>query len=65
MHQAVEDGIGDHRIGDHFVPMLHVDLAGDDRAAASLPVVEDLQEIAALIRRQMELSVLRQRSLKA
>ena len=53
VHEAVEDAVGDGRIGDHFMPVLDVDLAGHDRRAASLPVVEDLQEIAALIRRQM------------
>ena len=51
--EAVEDGVGDGRVGDHLVPVLDVDLAGDDGRAASVPVVEDLQEIAALIRRQI------------
>ena len=49
VHEAVEDGVGDGRVGDHLVPVLHVDLAGHDRAAAPLPVVEDFQEIAAMI----------------
>jgi len=30
VHEAVEDGVGNGRIGDHIVPMLHIDLAGDD-----------------------------------
>ena len=50
VHEPVEDGVGDRRVGEHLVPVLHVDLAGDDRRAAPLPVVEDLQQIAALIR---------------
>ena len=53
VHEAVEDGVGDGWIGDHLVPMLHIDLAGYDRAAASVPIVEDLQEVAALIGRRV------------
>ncbi len=53
VYVTVEDGVGDGRVGDHFVPVLHIDLIGHDRRAAPLPVVEDLQEIAALVRRQM------------
>jgi hypothetical protein len=30
VHEAVEDGVGDGRIGNHVVPMLHIDLAGED-----------------------------------
>ena len=52
VHEAVEDGVGDGWIGDHRVPMLHIDLACYDRTAASVPIVEDLQEIAALIGRR-------------
>jgi transcriptional regulator with XRE-family HTH domain len=30
VHEPVEDGVGNGWIGDHVVPMLHIDLAGDD-----------------------------------
>ena len=53
VHEAVEDGVGDGWIGDHLVPMLHIDLAGYDRAAASVPILEDLQKVAALIGRRV------------
>lgn len=53
VHEAIEDGVGDGRVGDHLVLVLHVDLTGHDRRATALPVIEYFQEIAALIRRQM------------
>ena len=28
--ETVEDGVGDGRIGDHVMPVLHIDLTGDD-----------------------------------
>ena len=41
VHEAVEDGVGDGWIGDHLVPMLHTDLAGDDgRAREDVAAVE-------------------------
>ena len=30
VHELVEDCVGYGRIGDHIVPVLHIDLAGDD-----------------------------------
>jgi hypothetical protein len=51
--EPVENGVGNRRVGEHFVPVLHVDLAGDDRRTAPLPIVEDLQQIAALVRRDV------------
>lgn len=53
VHQPVENGVGNGRIGDHLVPVLDVHLAGDDRAAASVPIVEDFEQVTALIRRQV------------
>ena len=53
VHEAVEDGVGNGWIGDHLVPMLHIDLAGYDRAPASVPIVEDLEKVAALIGRHI------------
>ena len=31
VHETVEDGIGDCRINDHFVPMIDGELTGHDR----------------------------------
>ena len=30
VHEAIEDGVGNGRIGDHVVPVLDVELAGND-----------------------------------
>jgi hypothetical protein len=30
VYEPVEDGVGNGWIGDHIVPMLHIDLAGED-----------------------------------
>ena len=51
--EPVEDGVGDRRIADRFMPMLDRELAGHDRRTASVAVVDDLQQVAALIRRQV------------
>ena len=34
---------------DHLVPVLHIDLARYDRRTASVPIIEDFQQVAALI----------------
>ena len=49
MHQAVEDGVGECRVADRGMPMLDLQLTGDDRRAGAVPVIEDLQEIAAAL----------------
>ena len=53
VHEAVEDGVGDGRVGDHLVPVFDVDLTGHDGAAAALPIVEDLEQVATLVRRDV------------
>jgi hypothetical protein len=50
MYEPVEDRVGNGRVSHHFVPVLYIDLTGQDRAAAPLSVIEDLQEVAALFR---------------
>jgi hypothetical protein len=45
MHQAVEDGIGQRRVADRVMPMLHRQLAGDNGRARPMAVIEDLQQI--------------------
>ena len=47
--EAVEDGVGDGRVGDHIVPAVDWQLAGDDGAGAAVAVVDDLQDVAALL----------------
>jgi hypothetical protein len=47
--QAVEDGIGDGGIADDLVPAIDRDLAGDDDRAGLVAVLDDFQEVAALL----------------
>ena len=47
--ETVENGVGDGGIGDDLVPVIHGNLAGDDGGATLMPVVDDLEEIAALV----------------
>ena len=47
--EAVEDGVGDGGIADDLVPVLDRHLAGDDGRAAFVAVVDDFQQIAALL----------------
>ena len=49
VHEAVEDGVGDGRVGDQLVPVLDGELAGHDRRASAVAVIDDLQQIAGLI----------------
>jgi hypothetical protein len=41
--QAIEDGVGLGRIADDFVPDGYRQLAGDDRRAAAVTLLEDFQ----------------------
>ncbi len=47
MDQAVEDGVGVGGIADQRVPLIDRELAGDDGGAASVAVLEDLEEVVA------------------
>jgi hypothetical protein len=49
VHESIQDGIRDGLIADQFVPVLDGELAGHDGGGASMPVVEDLQEITPLL----------------
>lgn len=49
MHQAVEDGVGERGIADDLVPMFDGQLAGHDGGLAAIAILNDLQEIAALL----------------
>ena len=42
VHEAVEDGVGDGRVGDQLVPVLDGELAGHDRRASPVAVITRL-----------------------
>src|SRR5260370_23744092 len=46
---AVEDGVGDGRLAGGLVPSVDRDLAGGEGCAAAVALLDDLQEIAALV----------------
>ena len=48
MHDAIENRVGERGIAEMFVPAVDRQLAGDDRGAIAVSVVEDLEEILAL-----------------
>jgi hypothetical protein len=52
VHEAVEDGIGDCRIDDHLVPVIDGELTGHDRRAAAVAIVDNFEQVAALLRGQ-------------
>jgi hypothetical protein len=47
--EAVEDGVGDGRIGDDIVPIFDRHLAGDDGRSALVAIIDDFEEIATLL----------------
>ena len=47
--ETVENGVGDGGVGDDLVPVIDGHLAGDDGGTTLMPVVDDLEEIAALV----------------
>ena len=52
VHEAVEDGIGDGRIDDDLVPVIDGELTGHDGRAAAVAIVDDFEQVAALLRGQ-------------
>ena len=46
---AVEDGVGDCGLADDVVPSIDRDLAGDEGGAAAVALLDDLEQIAALV----------------
>lgn len=48
MDQPVQDCVGDGGIVNHLMPLVHRELAGDEGRTHSLPVVQDLQQVAIL-----------------
>ena len=49
MHQPVQNAVGHRGIADLRVPLLHRQLAGQDRGAPVVAVIADLQEIAPFL----------------
>src|SRR5512145_1968 len=51
VNEAVEDSIGDCRVGDDVVPVVDRQLARHDGAAPAVAIVDDLEQVAALLGR--------------
>src|ERR1700736_1599272 len=49
MDDAIEDGVGKRRIADDLVPALDWKLAGNDNRADVVSILDNLQEVAALL----------------
>src|SRR6516162_479440 len=49
MDDAVEDGVGEGRFADQIVPAVDRDLAGDQRGATAVAVLDDLQQVVTLL----------------
>ena len=47
VEQTVEDGVAEGGIANDIVPVLDGDLAGEERAAAGVAVVEDIEEVVS------------------
>ncbi len=47
--EPVEDGVGDGGVADDFVPSADRHLAGDDDGAHLVAIIDDLQQITALV----------------
>jgi hypothetical protein len=47
--EAIKDGIGDCRVDDHLVPVIDGELTGHNRRAAAVAIVDDFEEVAALL----------------
>jgi hypothetical protein len=48
VEDAIADGVGGGGIGEVVVPVLGVELTGDDRRACSVAILEDLEKITPL-----------------
>ena len=49
VHEPVEDRVGDGRIGDCLVPVIDRQLAGHNRRAAIVPILDNLKDVATLL----------------
>ena len=50
VNQTVEDSIGDGGIADVRMPFVNGQLAGNDGGSATVTVIDDLQQVAPLLR---------------
>ena len=49
MDDAIEDGVGESRLADDLVPLVERELAGDERGASAIAVLDDLHQVAPLV----------------
>src|SRR6202050_1329579 len=49
VHDTVQNGVADRRVGDEFVPALHGNLAGHQQRTLLVAVLDDLQHVAPLL----------------
>ena len=49
MDDAIQDRVGEGRIADQVVPAIDRDLAGDQRGALPVALLDDLEQVAALL----------------
>ena len=49
VHEAVEDRVGEGRVAEVVVPFLDRQLAGDDGGAPAVAVLDDLEQVAAVL----------------
>ena len=49
VHEPIENCVGNGRIGDRLVPMIDRQLAGHNRRAAIVPILDNLEDVATLL----------------
>jgi len=49
VEEPVADGVGQRGLADVIVPLGRGELTGDDRGAAAVPVLKDLEQVAAFL----------------
>ena len=49
MHKAIENSIGERRVADGLMPVLDGKLAGDERGAYLVAVLEKFKEVASAL----------------
>ena len=52
MDEAVADGVGQRRVADEVVPLRDGELTRQDRGAGAVAILEELEEVAAIVRAQ-------------
>ena len=50
MHETVEDRVGERRVADDVMPLVDGNLAGHDRRADAVAVLEDFEQVVAVLR---------------